>query len=206
MAGRVEWRRSSAAPGFALREELTGRLGPATAPTHRLEVDFDLEPTGVALTQENVTTRYNVVGIADYAPGAARRRAAGARGRLRASPATARPASQTGSAFASRAAERDAERRLAVDLADQIVQRLALASGPGPRRDREARRARRRALPRQARPSLAGILLYGADAMRVALKRAALVEALIGRRRRRDAADPPPRPDLRRDPAAASTP
>ena len=38
------------------------------------------------------------------------------------------PASEASSAFASRAAERDAEERLAVTLADQIVERLALTS------------------------------------------------------------------------------
>ena len=38
------------------------------------------------------------------------------------------PASETASAFASRVAGQDAERRLAIDLADQIVQRLALSA------------------------------------------------------------------------------
>jgi DNA polymerase-3 subunit delta len=52
-------------------------------------------------------------------------------------------------------------------------------------------------------PALAGILLYGADAMRVALRRASLVEALVGP----DAAAEMrltrmPGADLRRDPAA----
>src|SRR5687767_9823546 len=46
--------------GFALRERLTERLGPATAPTHRLEVDLELESEGVALTQDDLTTRFNV--------------------------------------------------------------------------------------------------------------------------------------------------
>ena len=39
------------------------------------------------------------------------------------------PESETASAFASLAAQRDAERRLAVELADRIVQRLALSAG-----------------------------------------------------------------------------
>jgi hypothetical protein len=38
------------------------------------------------------------------------------------------PESETSFAFASLSAERDAERRLAVALADQILQRLALSS------------------------------------------------------------------------------
>ena len=67
MGGRVEVAVVEGAPGFAMREELTGRLGPATAPTHRLDVTLRLEQTGVALTEQDVTTRYNVTGTADYA-------------------------------------------------------------------------------------------------------------------------------------------
>src|SRR6187399_3108179 len=66
MAGKVEVGLVEGAPGFALRERLTGRLGPATAPTHRLDVDLNLTRTGVALTQEDVTTRFDVVGTATY--------------------------------------------------------------------------------------------------------------------------------------------
>ena len=66
-------------------------------------------------------------------------------------------------------------------LADRILQRLALRPRVGMKlAGREAR-----ALPRAARPGGGGLLLFGADAMRVALKRAALVEALIGRTARR---------------------
>ena len=39
------------------------------------------------------------------------------------------PESATASAFASRVAGQDVERRLAIDLADQIVRRLALGAG-----------------------------------------------------------------------------
>ena len=67
MGGRVEVAVVEGAPGFAMREALTGRLGPATAPTHRLDVTLRLEQTGVALTEQDVTTRYNVTGTADYA-------------------------------------------------------------------------------------------------------------------------------------------
>ena len=67
MGGRVEVAVVEGAPGFAMREELTSRLGPATAATHRLDVTLALEQTGVALTQQDVTTRYNVTGTAGYA-------------------------------------------------------------------------------------------------------------------------------------------
>ena len=59
------------------------------------------------------------------------------------------PESETASAFASRAAERDAERRLAVTLADQILQRLALgAAGLSGRREARRRATRARFLAR----------------------------------------------------------
>ena len=84
----------------------------------------------MALTQQNVTTRFNVVGTADYAlvplaGGAAGRRAA----TVRAITGYSAPESETASAFASPRRRQDAERRLAVDLADRILQRLALGAG-----------------------------------------------------------------------------
>jgi LPS-assembly lipoprotein len=129
MAGRVDVAPILGGPGFAMREELTRRLGPASAPTHVLEVEFALDRVGVALTQENVTTRYNVVGIADYRLTPLAGGAPVLTGSLRAVTGYSAPAENTGSAFASRAAERDAGQRLAVDLADQIVERLALSAG-----------------------------------------------------------------------------
>jgi LPS-assembly lipoprotein len=129
MAGRVEVVPVPGGPGFALYERLTGRLGPATAPTHRLEVALGLERAGVALTQENVTTRYDVIGTADYLLVPLAGGPPVAQGTVRAITGYSAPANPSGSAFAVRAAEQDAERRLAVDLADQIVQRLAVGAG-----------------------------------------------------------------------------
>jgi LPS-assembly lipoprotein len=129
MAGRVEVGVLEGAPGFALRERLTGRLGPAVAPTHRLEVALELTETGVALTQENFTTRFNVVGTADYRLVPLAGGPPVASGEVRAITGYSAPASETASAFASLAAGRDAEKRLANDLADQILQRLALSAG-----------------------------------------------------------------------------
>jgi LPS-assembly lipoprotein len=129
MAGRVEVAVVEGAPGFAMREELTARLGPATAPTHRLDITLRLEQTGVALTEQDVTTRYNVTGTADYALVPLAGGPPVASGTVRAITGYSAPETVTSSAFASLAAQRDAERRLAVDLADRIVQRLALAAG-----------------------------------------------------------------------------
>jgi LPS-assembly lipoprotein len=128
MAGKVEVGIVEGAPGFALRERLTGRLGPATAPTHRLDVDLRLTRTGVALTQENVTTRFDVVGTASYTLTPLAGGPPVASGVVRSITGYSAPASPGASAFAVQAALEDAERRLAVVLADGILQRLALSS------------------------------------------------------------------------------
>lgn len=128
MAGRVEVAMLDGAPGFAMRERLTQRLGPPTAATHRLETTLTLRRTGVALTQENVTTRYDVSGTAGYRLVPLAGGPPVTAGTVRTVTGYSVPASAASDAFASRAAERDAEERLAVTLADQIVERLALTS------------------------------------------------------------------------------
>jgi LPS-assembly lipoprotein len=117
------------AAGFTLRERLVTRLGPAEAPTHRLDVDLSIESAGVAITEQDVTTRFSVTGRADWrlVPlGAAEPVLSG---EARAITGFSAPASETASAFASLSAERDAERRVAVVLAEDIARDLALRAG-----------------------------------------------------------------------------
>lgn len=128
MAGKVEVGLVEGAPGFALRERLTGQLGPAAAPTHRLDVDLELTRTGVALTQQNVTTRFDVVGRASYRLTPIAGGPPVASGVARSITGYSAPESPGASAFAARAALDDAERRLAITLADEILQRLALSA------------------------------------------------------------------------------
>ena len=129
MTGRVEVAMLDGAAGFAMRERLTQRLGPPAGATHRLETTLDLDSTGVALTQENVTTRYDVTGVATYRLVPVTGGPPVTAGTVRGGTGYSAPVSGASSAFAIRAAERDAEERLAVTLADQIVERLALTSG-----------------------------------------------------------------------------
>lgn len=129
MRGRVEVAMLDGAAGFAMRERLTQRLGPPSAATHRLETTLALERTGVALTQENVTTRYDVSGVATYRLVPLAGGPPVTAGTVRTVTGYSVPAEAASSAFASRAAGRDAEERLAVTLADRIVERLALGSG-----------------------------------------------------------------------------
>jgi LPS-assembly lipoprotein len=129
MGGHVDVALIEGAPGFAMRERLTQRLGPAVAATHRLETTLTLNRTGVALTQENVTTRYDVSGVATYRLVPVAGGPPVASGSVATVTGYSVPAEAASSAFANRAAERDAEERLAVTLADQIVERLALSAG-----------------------------------------------------------------------------
>ncbi|MFO1141408.1 MAG: LPS assembly lipoprotein LptE [Amaricoccus sp.] len=128
MAGRVEVPVIEGEPGFDMRERLTASLGDPSLADYRLEITFDLKRTGVALTQQDVTTRFDIVGTATYKLVPTAGGTAVAAGVVRSVTGFSSPESETSFAFASLSAERDAERRLAVDLADKILQRLALSS------------------------------------------------------------------------------
>lgn len=113
-------------PGFALRERLVERLGTPSQPDYRLSVDLDLRDEGAAVTREDITTRYIVMGTAQYelVPlGAPEKALAGS---VSAQTAYSAPADDTASAFASRAAALDAEMRVARMLADRIALRLSV--------------------------------------------------------------------------------
>lgn len=128
MAGRVDVGLIDGKAGFDLRERLVNRLGQPVDPAYHLTVTLTLTSTGTALTRENVTTRFDVSGLAEYTLTPIAGGPAVASGGVRSVTGFNAPDSVTSTAFAARAAEIDAERRLAVTLADQIVQRLALSA------------------------------------------------------------------------------
>ena len=117
--------------GFLLRERLTERLGPAADPAYRLAIDLTLRQVGVALTQQNVTTRYNVIGTAAFAVTPVDGGPPVLVDEVRAITGYSAPESSAVSAFAALAAERAAGQRLAAELADRIVLRLALLAEDG---------------------------------------------------------------------------
>jgi LPS-assembly lipoprotein len=130
--GRIAVEPIPGAAGFALRERLVERLGPAEAPTHRLAVDLELRREGAAITRDAITTRYIVIGTAAY-----RLVPLGAAEPVLAESASVQsgystPQADTASAFAARAAALAAEERVARTLADRIALRLALADLGGP--------------------------------------------------------------------------
>lgn len=128
MGGRVEVGVIEGEPGLAMRERLVTRLGPPDAPTHRLAVTLDYDTVGVALTRESVTTRFDVVGRASFALLPVDGGPAVLEGQVRAVTGVSAPDLPAATAFAVESAERDAERRLAVLLADRILMRMALSA------------------------------------------------------------------------------
>ena len=128
MAGSVAVDVIDGEPGYVLRERLTQRLGSSDAPSHVLSVDLDFDTAGVALTSENVTTRLNVIGTATFVLRPTDPSGAQLADEVAAITGFSAPDSEATSAFATSAAERDAELRLARTLADRIVARLALTA------------------------------------------------------------------------------
>jgi LPS-assembly lipoprotein len=116
------------AAGYVLRDRLIEELGPAETPTHTLEVELDIETKGVALTTQNFTTRFDVIGVASYRLRPVSGGPPVLTDQVRSIAGFSAPESQTASAFASRAAEEDAIRRISRQLADRIALRLALTA------------------------------------------------------------------------------
>jgi LPS-assembly lipoprotein len=111
--------------GFELRERLKLRFGAAEPdPLYRLQISVDVESTGLAITQDNAITRYNLTGTARYTLDrrADEKRLLEEEGRAYAA------YSATTSPYATRIAEKDANVRLVQSLADQIALRLSASA------------------------------------------------------------------------------
>lgn len=109
---------------FDLFERLEQRLGPPADPLFRLHITTEIETQGLAISQDNAITRYNLRAISDYSLTRLSDDARVYEARARAFTAY----SATASVYATRVAARDAERRIAISLADQIATRLAVAA------------------------------------------------------------------------------
>lgn len=106
---------------FEFNEQLENRLGRAEAPIFQLDVTLSVSSKGLAITQDNAITRYNLTAEASFTLTRITDDMVVLQDRLRAFTAY----SATASAYATHVSERDANRRLAVSLADQIATRIA---------------------------------------------------------------------------------
>jgi len=158
--------------GFEMRRALEDRLGLAQAPRYRLAVKPDVVSEGLAITQDNATTRYNLTGKASFTI----TRMGTATPVLDETVQAFTAYSAIAAPYATRVAERDANARLARALADQIVNRLAITSSrwaPMKGNARDLNTVLKRG-------GFSAILLYGADSLRVAAKRELALEQLLG--------------------------
>lgn len=109
--------------GYLLVRRLEERMGRAAAPRFGLSVGIRLEDERMAITAENVATRFNKLGKATYAL----RDMASGEVLTSGTVESFTGYSTTGSTAATRAAEKDATERLMTILADRIVTRLSAA-------------------------------------------------------------------------------
>jgi LPS-assembly lipoprotein len=111
--------------GYVLVRELETRLGRAQAPAYGLAISLTTEDEGMAITTDNDTTRFDVIGRAKFA---LRDLATGnvlTSGEVESFTGY----STTGTTVSTLAAEKDARERLMVILSDKITIRL-LAFAP----------------------------------------------------------------------------
>jgi len=110
--------------GFEMRRALEDRLGAVRAPRYNLSVVPSVDSEGLAITEDNATTRYNLTGTANFTLTHAGETVPAFRDQVVAFTAY----SAIAAPYATRVAERDANARLARALADQIVNRLAITT------------------------------------------------------------------------------
>jgi len=124
LLGRVQAATPKDQADFDFVRRIEERLGRVSVPVYDLTYAIDTDATGVAITAEGAITRYNLTGVAKWS---LIRLDGGAlvTGGLVDSFTSY---SATGSTVAGLAAKEDAERRLMVILADQIVLRLLATS------------------------------------------------------------------------------
>lgn len=109
--------------GYILVRRLEERMGRSGNPSYALAISIELTEERMAITADNVATRFNLLGKATYALRAVEGGKVVNSGTAQSFVAY----STTGSTAATRGAERDATERLMIILADKIVQRLAIA-------------------------------------------------------------------------------
>ena len=104
---------------YLMTRQLEERLGRSAAARYKLDYDLTVDEERIAITANNITRRFNLVGKAEY-------RLMTLDGELitKGQVESFTGYSATGTTVATRAARADAEERLTTILADQIVTRL----------------------------------------------------------------------------------
>lgn len=125
LRGTIEVDPPSDPAGFALVRQLERRLGLPASPAYALSADIFVIEQELGITSDQEITRYNVLGRARFALRDTATGTIATSGEVDSFSSY----SATGTPFATQTAQRDAEDRLMVILADQIVARLLATSG-----------------------------------------------------------------------------
>lgn len=128
LRGRVRVADPTDRDTFQLFNRLEDRLGRPEAPIYDLAVGLNTKTESTAITTQQETTRYDVIGTADFTLTDRRSGRQVAKGTVR----NFTGYSATGSTVATLTAKRNAFDRLMVGLADQIVTRLVAISAGWP--------------------------------------------------------------------------
>ncbi|MEB8387460.1 LPS assembly lipoprotein LptE [Rhodobacteraceae bacterium KMM 6894] len=112
---------------YLLTREVEERLGRATDPQYGLSLDITVREESIAISSDNVTTRYNLIGQVTYALRDLNTQQVVNSGKVNSFTGY----SASGTTVATQAAERDARARLMQILADQMITRL-VAAAPTP--------------------------------------------------------------------------
>ena len=104
---------------YLMTRELEDRLGRTDTGDYLLDYTLTMEEERIAITANNITRRFNLIGTVSY-----RLTTAGGMQVAKDTVETFVGYSATGSTVATRAARADAERRLTTILADRITTRL----------------------------------------------------------------------------------
>ncbi|MFV0514631.1 MAG: LPS assembly lipoprotein LptE [Jhaorihella sp.] len=120
LRGKVTVQAPQTPDEYLLVRGLEDRLGRSGQPEYRLDFALTMRTQGQAVTPSNETTRYSIVGTADYTLTRSGTGATVASGQVR----NFTGYSATGSTVETLAGERDARERLMTILADQIATQL----------------------------------------------------------------------------------
>lgn len=123
--GVIELDAPKTRPDYLLTRHLEDRLGRGSDMRYGLSYSIDLSEAPIAISANNVTTRYNVLGEITYALRDLSSGAVLTSGKVESFTSY----STSGTTVATQASEKDAQERLMVILGDQIVTRL-LAAAP----------------------------------------------------------------------------
>lgn len=123
LQGRVQIDAPDDRAGYVLTRELEDRLGRSDTARFGLSHSIDVTESPIAISTDNVITRYNILGEVTFALRDLESGAVVTSGKVENFTAY----STSGTTVATRAAERDARDRLMSMLSDQIVTRLVAA-------------------------------------------------------------------------------